>query len=108
MYNLQGMLDDEVKKIKEYLESCIRTEVKIDFSLNEIRSDVEEAYKSSENSLRLNNNNKNISNSEYIKVKNLKSYKNYIDKCIHNYVKTSEKAVDILDQTAYSLENKER
>ncbi|MBR2678535.1 MAG: hypothetical protein IKE63_03875 [Bacilli bacterium] len=95
----KGMQQTEVKKISDYLDSFIKKEVKIDYLLNEIRNDVADAYKSTSNSTRLNKKNEQISNSEYIKVRNLRSYNNYINKCISGYTKAGNEALTTITST---------
>lgn len=99
----EGMITDEVGKISAHLDSYIKTEVKIDSFLNEIKADVSAAYNSTDNSPRLNKNNQEISDSEYIKLRNLKSYKEYIDKKRMEYVNTTENAVDIMQSTENTM-----
>lgn len=86
-----GMKVSDTIKLNSKLASCISEETKIDSKLQEIRSGLKEAYKS-ENASILNDKNDQIGDSEYIKIKNLNSYKKYIDKYISKYKVTGKEA----------------
>lgn len=96
-----GMQVNEVIKSNNKLSSFISDEKKIDFILKEISDSAPKAYKST-NSSRINKNNNQISNSEYAKLRNLNSYKQYIDKYINKYQQlgkiNEQKAANIVKQ----------
>lgn len=97
-----GMEVSEVIKNNSKLESYISVEKKIDCALYELKDSLKEAYKSS-NSKILDYKNIQISNSEYAKVRNLNSYKQYIDKYIYNYKATGVKAASKAKEFGASL-----
>ena len=88
----QGMQIEDVKKIIIVLDSNIKTNEKIDLKLDSLKDNINEAYKSSLNSKQINKINKEISNSHYVKIRNTKSYKNYIEKKIYEYINTGKEA----------------
>lgn len=85
-----GMEISEVIKNNAKLEAYISTEKKIDYTLFELKDSLKEAYKSS-NSKMLDYKNIQISNSEFAKLRNLRSYKQYIDKYIYKYKALGDK-----------------
>ena len=91
-----GMHNDDVIMHNNKLDSYIREESKIDLDLKELADRASSAYKSG-NSSRLNEHNKQLSDSEYIKVRNLKSYKKYIDNKIQDYVNRGKQALNIVE-----------
>ena len=88
-----GMEVTEVITNKSKLDSYINTEKKIDYTLNDIKDNFKEAYKSPNSSM-LDYKNIQISNSEFAKLRNLRSYSQYIDKYIYKYKETGVNAVD--------------
>lgn len=89
-----GMEVSKVIKNNIKLDSYIDTEKKIDRDLYDSNDVIKDAYKSSNSSI-LNYYNIQISNSEYAKLRNLKSYKKYIDKYIFIYKDLGEKTSEI-------------
>ena len=79
-----GMNTDRVRINSIKLDYYVSTDKKIESDLNIVIENCKNAYSSS-NSTRMNINNQSILEAFHIKVRNLNSYKLYIDKYILKY-----------------------
>lgn len=89
-----GMNITKVSDLNNQLSTYITSESKIEIELKKIEDLGKEAY-SSENALKLNNNNSSIIEATHVKAKNLTSYKNYIEKYIGKYKEIQAKVENL-------------
>ena len=97
-----GMHADDVKKYGDILDTKLSKEKKLYDAFMQLNSKAKPLYKSN-NSKNLEEKNTNIESQIEIKIANLKSYKNYIDKTRNAYIQTTLRVINMTEEDRRQL-----